>query len=67
MAYHSFPWRVDAWVALDIHTPSPQRDGYKIFFSFQQFPIVFDFSEIYNPIEEHQFLLFSGKDGITRC
>jgi hypothetical protein len=62
MAYHSFPWCGDAWVALDILTPSPK----KIFRDVahkrakkwllhpmdirKHFPLVFDFSEYYNSV-----------------
>jgi hypothetical protein len=42
-------------LAIGILTPNPKNRAVKILFCFQQFPIVFDISEYYNPFEEHQF------------
>ena len=56
MAYHSFPWCGDAWLALDILTPSPKRMVPKIYFISNGFRLFSTYQNNIILFVEHQFL-----------
>jgi hypothetical protein len=48
-------------LAIGILTPNSKIQTVKKLFCFQQFPIVFDISEYYNPLEERLFPILNSR------
>jgi hypothetical protein len=66
MAYHSFPWCGDAWVALDILTPSPKREVPKYCFPSNSFRLFSTYVLQYNVFRTYELLFqirFTRPDG----
>ena len=69
MAYHSFPWCGDAWLALDILTPSLKRVMSKTSFLSNSFRLFPTFQNNIIQMTEHEFLfseLEGWKDAMTK-